>query len=76
MHLLTLSVVDEVRPDLELHIAVWHSTGNGEDLFMGHSSIPIGDVQNGLKSDRWYTLLSKPAHIENLASTGDKGSRK
>jgi hypothetical protein len=68
--------VDELRNDLEMHLSVWHQGDHpANDVFMGHSSIPIGDAKAGHKTDRWYTLLPKPAHIENLNTLLDKRKR-
>jgi len=51
---------------MELHVSVWNDDGLYDD-FMGHCSIPITDPTS-CKSDRWYSLLSKPSHI-NIANT-------
>ena len=67
---------DEMRPDLEIHVSAWHSTETGDDVFMGHSSIPVRGLQPNTKSDKWYTLLPKPGHIENLSTLLEKRKKK
>ncbi|KAI9102504.1 hypothetical protein DFS34DRAFT_591145 [Phlyctochytrium arcticum] len=51
--------ITELHPNEELHISVWDTKSS--ESFLGHISIPIGDLGVGTHSEpRWRTLLPRP----------------
>ncbi len=54
---------------MEIHIAVWNSTLNGDDTFMGHFNIPIGQQQKS-SIDRWFSLMPRPSHFHRSTNRG------
>ncbi|KAI3641636.1 hypothetical protein MIR68_000333 [Amoeboaphelidium protococcarum] len=68
--------IDELKPEHEIHLSVWHQDARGEDVFMGHSSIPLSSIVQLQRSDKWYTLLPKPGHISDLYQMMEKYKKK
>ncbi|KAI9007285.1 hypothetical protein BC832DRAFT_554878 [Gaertneriomyces semiglobifer] len=57
--------------DLQLHVSVWDTISH--EPFLGHFSIPLGDMVVGQKLDPlWRGLVSRPAYFSKTTSIKDK----